>query len=121
MEGPPLGPGGEDITWPDQVAPRGRKASSTRKIKPQTSNRHRGLRFVFGAGGCVGRCCWDGSGVLLFEVSVGCSHVCASWQNVAPCSCRLREVLVEEAVFRPFGKLYEGGLVCSAVVKDPHL
>ena len=38
LEGPPLGPGGEDITWPDQVAPRGRKASSTRKIKPQTSN-----------------------------------------------------------------------------------
>ena len=37
-EGPPLGPGGEDITWPDQVAPRGRKASSTRKSKPQTSN-----------------------------------------------------------------------------------
>ena len=33
MEGPPLGPGGEDITWPDQVAPRGRKASSTRKKK----------------------------------------------------------------------------------------
>ena len=41
MEGPPLGPGGEDITWPDQVAPRGRKASSTRKIKPQTSNLRR--------------------------------------------------------------------------------
>ena len=38
MKGPPLGPGGEDITWPDQVAPRGRKASRTRKIKPQTSN-----------------------------------------------------------------------------------
>ena len=38
MEGPTLGPGGEDITWPDQVAPRGRKASNTRKIKPQTSN-----------------------------------------------------------------------------------
>ena len=38
MEVPPLGPAGEDITWPDQVAPRGRKASSTRKIKPQTSN-----------------------------------------------------------------------------------
>ena len=38
MKGPPLGPGGEDMTWPDQVAPRGRKASSTRKIKPQTSN-----------------------------------------------------------------------------------
>ena len=41
MEGPPLGPGGEDITWPDQVAPRGRKASSTRKIKRQTSNLQR--------------------------------------------------------------------------------
>ena len=35
---PPLGPAGEDITWPNQVAPWGRKASSTRKIKPQTSN-----------------------------------------------------------------------------------
>ena len=38
MKGPPLGLGGEDTTWPDQVAPRGRRASSTRKIKPQTSN-----------------------------------------------------------------------------------
>ena len=38
MRGPPLGPGEEDITWPDQVAPLGRKSSSTRKIKPQTSN-----------------------------------------------------------------------------------
>ena len=38
MKGPPLGPGGEDITWPNQVAPRDQKASSTRKIKPQTSN-----------------------------------------------------------------------------------
>ena len=38
MKGPPVGPGGEDITWPDQVAPRGRKASSSRKIIPQTSN-----------------------------------------------------------------------------------
>ena len=59
MEGPPLGPGGEDITWPDQVAPRGRKASSTRKIKPQTSNlRGRGgaphspERTVTPGGGC---------------------------------------------------------------------
>ena len=43
MKGPQLGPGGEDITWPDQVAPRGRKASSTRKIKPQTSNPSNGL------------------------------------------------------------------------------
>ena len=38
MKAPPLGPGGEDITWPDQVAPRGRKASSTRNLKPQASN-----------------------------------------------------------------------------------
>ena len=38
MKGAPLGPGGEDITWPHQVAPRGQKASSTRNLKPQTSN-----------------------------------------------------------------------------------
>ena len=36
MKGPPLGPGGKDITWPDQVAPRRRRTFSTRK--PQTSN-----------------------------------------------------------------------------------
>ena len=40
MEGPQLGLGGRDITWPDQVAPRGRKASSTRKIKPQNLKPH---------------------------------------------------------------------------------
>ena len=38
----PLGPSGEVITWPDQVDPRGRKASSPRKIKPQTSNLNTG-------------------------------------------------------------------------------
>ena len=38
MRGPPLGPGGEDITWTHQVARRGRRTSSTRNIKPQTSN-----------------------------------------------------------------------------------
>ena len=38
MKGPPLGPCGEDITWPDQVAPRGRKSSTTRNLKSQTSN-----------------------------------------------------------------------------------
>ena len=38
LRGPPTRTRWEDITWPDQVAPRGRKASSTRKIKPQTSN-----------------------------------------------------------------------------------
>ena len=60
---------------------------------------------MFRAGGCVGRCPWDGLGVLLFEISVGCSHVFASRQSVSCCSCRLREVLVEEAVLTPFGKL----------------
>ena len=38
MKGPPLGLGGEDITWPDQVTPRGRAAPSTCRIKPETSN-----------------------------------------------------------------------------------
>ena len=38
MKGPPLNPGVEDITWLDQVAPRGRKGSSTPNLKPQTSN-----------------------------------------------------------------------------------
>ena len=38
IKGPPLGPGGEDMTWPDEVAPWGRKTSSTRSLKPQTSN-----------------------------------------------------------------------------------
>ena len=38
MKGHPLGPGGEDITWPDQVAPRGRKVSSTQNVKPQITN-----------------------------------------------------------------------------------
>ena len=39
MKGPPLGPGGVDITWPHQVASWGRRTPSTRKVKPQTSNR----------------------------------------------------------------------------------
>ena len=52
MEGPPLGPGGGDITWPDKVAPGGRKASSTRKIKPQTSPLL-GLSFGCPSGGCI--------------------------------------------------------------------
>ena len=37
MKGPAVGPAGEDITLPDQVAPRGPKASSTRNLKSQTS------------------------------------------------------------------------------------
>ena len=62
MKGPPLGPAWQDITWPDQVAPRGQIASSTRKIKPQNSNPHRVLsnlnnvQIVFrtlGLDGCI--------------------------------------------------------------------
>ena len=80
MEGPPLGPGGEDITWPDQVAPRGRKASSTRKIKPQTSNlgailvhaRHRGTTGVLnGSPQCGLDSCWICGIWLLFRVEGG--------------------------------------------------
>ena len=52
MKVTPLGPGGEDITWPEQVAPRSRLVSSTRKIKPQTSNRAAGA--AGGAGLCGG-------------------------------------------------------------------
>ena len=76
---------------------------------------------MFQAGGCVGGCRWDGPGVLLFEVLVGCLHIFASSQIVSRCSRRLREVLVDEAVLRPFGKLQEGVVVCPAVVQDPHL
>ena len=60
---------------------------------------------MYQAGECVGWCRWNRAGVLLFEISVDCLHVCASWQSVARCLCRLREVLAEEAVFRPSGKL----------------
>ena len=60
MEGPPLGPGGEDITWPDQVAPRGQKASSIRKIKPRTSKL---TRFsALGASGCRGAAAYTAGG-----------------------------------------------------------
>ena len=38
MKGLPLGPGAEDITWPHQVAPWGRRAPGNGNIKPQTSN-----------------------------------------------------------------------------------
>ena len=65
MEGPPLGPGGEDITWPNQVTPRDRKASSTRKIKLQTSNRSRR---------CLGRQC-RGHPVQVSQVGE-CPHMC---------------------------------------------
>ena len=60
---------------------------------------------MFPAVGCVGWSRWHSTGVLLFEVPVGCLHVFASRQSVPRCSCRLCEVLVEEAVLRPFGKL----------------
>ena len=81
MEGPPLGPGGQDITWPDQVAPRGRKASSTRKIKPQNSNLswRRAVRF-FGVS-CVVCVCGAG-GARAFVCCVRLWRLCswrASW------------------------------------------
>ena len=38
MKGPQLGCVRQEITWPDQVAPRGRKASSILDLNPQTSN-----------------------------------------------------------------------------------
>ena len=47
MRGPPLGPGREDIPWPDQVAPRSLMASSTRKIKPEISNLEKGKRCIW--------------------------------------------------------------------------
>ena len=47
-------------------------------------------------------------GGAAFCVPVGCLHVFASWQSVSRYSCRLPEVLVEEAVLRPFGNLQEG-------------
>ena len=65
MEGPPLGPGGEDITWPDQVAPRGRKASSTRKINPQTSNLKLFMSF---------------RSTSRFQVVIFCSRSSFSWE-----------------------------------------
>ena len=60
MKGPPLGPGGEDITWPDQVAPRGRRTSSTRNVKPQTSN----LSTLYGRRECRGQSWGIGGNVL---------------------------------------------------------
>ena len=54
MKGPRLGPGGEDITWPEQVAPRGRMASSTHNHKPQTSHPSSPSRALHGlAGGAI--------------------------------------------------------------------
>ena len=50
MKDPPLPPVGEDITWPDQVARRGRKASSTRNLRPQnlkTSKPHASCYLFF--------------------------------------------------------------------------
>ena len=40
LEGPPLRPGGEDITWPDRVAPGAdrRLVPAKSNLKPQTSN-----------------------------------------------------------------------------------
>ena len=53
MKGPPLGTGGEDITWSDHMAPRGRKAPSTRKIKPQNPKPYAGSAAVLWLHACV--------------------------------------------------------------------
>ena len=47
MEGPPLGLGKEDITWPDQVTPGAerRLVPATSKLKPQTSFRTAATRW----------------------------------------------------------------------------
>ena len=44
MKGPPLGPGGENITWPDKAAPQSRKALSPQNLKCQNFK-------TFGPGG----------------------------------------------------------------------
>ena len=69
MTSPPLGPGGEDITWPDQVAPRGeeRLVPETSNLKPQTSDQCARWR------GCVA-CASSLAGWLLFT-SVHDRHV----------------------------------------------
>ena len=43
--------------------------------------------------------------MLPFEVQVGCLHVLASRQSLPSCLFRLGQVLADEAVLRPFGKL----------------
>ena len=56
MKGLRLRCAGEHITWLDQVVPWGRKASSTRDLKPQTSNLELlNLRFLVGATRAVNR------------------------------------------------------------------
>ena len=48
MKEPPVGPGGQEITWDDQVAPRSRQTPSTCKNKPQTSNLTHTVHGVLG-------------------------------------------------------------------------
>ena len=56
MRSPPLGPSGEDITWPDQVAPRSGKASSTRNLKPDGEREVRRLISIFRVSFCQHDC-----------------------------------------------------------------
>ena len=94
MEGPRLGPGGEDITWPDQVAPRGRKASSTRNIKPQTSNLSFGVLLSLSCLGGVMPCCFVCAGwcYVLLPVVAGWSLL-----GLVPCCCFLLACVVAGA------------------------
>ena len=122
MEGPPLGPGGEDITWPDQVAPRGRKASSTRKIKPQTSNHimqlycskqlNNAFRFSWKAMGLayanppfsllpkvLTKIVYEGGRVVMCTPDGGCSGEHAYW-------CRMLDRMTVGRVQLPDGPIY---------------
>ena len=75
MKRPPLGPGAGDITWPDQVAPWGRKASSTRNFKPQTS-KPRGGAPGHGNAHAADGCCQDSRAAHIPhpQIPAVCSH-----------------------------------------------
>ena len=60
---------------------------------------------MFQACGWVGQCRGDRTGVLLFEVPVGCFHVLVSRQSVPGCLRRLCEVLVDKLVLMLVRKL----------------
>ena len=91
--------------WMTIVCVRLASLGASSRVSGRTGPATGGTGSCFEPVGVYGGVAGMGWGVLLFEVSVGCLHVFASWQSVSRCSCRLREVLVEEGVLRPFGKL----------------
>ena len=80
MKGPQLGPCGEDITWPEKVAPRGRRAPSTCKTKAPSSNLTHMPPAVGGSsGGCPA--VWSISqhrGYCFHQSTVRSPHPCGS-------------------------------------------